>query len=96
MNVVKVITNGIKLARTEVGHLHYFNEYTALETLKDCGFNVIDSFLSTAFLSVPPRNVRQLALLPLRLFTLIFGKSFAARIFGGQSLVVYAEINNDI
>ena len=96
MNVVKVITNGIKLARTEVGHLHYFNQYTALETLKDCGFKVIDSFLSTAFLSVPPRNVRQLALLPLRLFTLIFGKSFAARIFGGQSLVVYAEINNDI
>ncbi len=95
MNVMKVITNGIKLARTEVGHLHYFNEYTALETLKDCGFKVIDSFLSTAFLSVPPRNIRQLAVLPLRLITLIFGKSVGAKIFGGQSLVVYAEIKNN-
>ena len=96
MNVMKVITNGIKLARTEVGHLHYFNQYTALETLKDCGFKVIDSFLSTSFLSVPPRNIRQLTVLPLRLVTLIFGKSFSAKIFGGQSLVVYAEIDNNI
>ena len=95
MSVMKVITNGIKLARTEVGHLHYFNQYTALETLKDCGFKVKDSFLSTSFLSVPPRNIRQLAVLPLRLLSLIFGKSFGAKIFGGQSLVVYAEINNN-
>ncbi len=91
MNVLKVITNGIKFARTEVGHLHYFSEYTAIETLKDCGFIIKDSFLSTAFLSVPPRNVRQLAVLPFRLFTLTFGKSFGAKCFGGQSLVVYAE-----
>ena len=64
--------------------------------LKDCGFKVIDSFLSTSFLSVPPRNIRQLTVLPIRLVTLIFGKSFSAKIFGGQSLVVYAEIDNNI
>ncbi|MDA8865553.1 class I SAM-dependent methyltransferase [Gammaproteobacteria bacterium] len=91
MNVMKVLTNGIKYARTEVGHLHYFSEYTALETLKDCGFKIEDSFLSTAFLGVPPRNIRQLAALPFRLTTLVLGKSIGARIFGGQSLVVYAE-----
>ena len=93
MNVMKVITNGIKLARTEVKYLHYFNEYTALETLKDCGFKVIDSFLSIAFFSSTSKYT-SIAVLPLRLFTLIFGKSFGAKIFGGQSLVVYAEINN--
>jgi len=91
MSVMKIVTNGIKLAREEVGHLHYFNEYTALETLKDCGYNIKDSFLSPAFLSILPRNRRQLAVLPFRLLTLAFGKSFGARIFGGQSLVVYAE-----
>ena len=91
MNLMKVLTNGIKYARTEVGHLHYFSEYTAIETLKDCGFTIKDSFLSTAFLSVPPRNIRQLAVLPLRLITLALGKSIGARIFGGQSLVVYVE-----
>jgi SAM-dependent methyltransferase len=91
MNVMKVLTNGIKYARTQVGHLHYFSEYTALETLKDCGFTIKDSFLSTAFLSIPPRNIRQLAVLPFRLTTLALGKSIGSRIFGGQSLVVYAE-----
>jgi len=91
MSVMKIVTNGIKLAREEVGHLHYFNEYTALETLKDCGYNIKDSFLSPSFLSILPRNRRQLAVFPFRLLTLAFGKSFAARIFGGQSLVVYAE-----
>jgi SAM-dependent methyltransferase len=91
MNVMKVITNGIKFARTEVGHLHYFSEYTALQTLQDCGYQVKDSFLSAAYLSTLPRNKRQLAVLPFRLLTLALGKSFGARIFGGQSLVVYAE-----
>jgi len=91
MSVMKIVTNGIKLAREEVGHLHYFNEYTALETLKDCGYIIKDSFLSPSFLSILPRNRRQLAVLPFRLLTLAFGKSFGARVFGGQSLVVYAE-----
>ncbi len=91
MSVMKLLTNGIELARTEVGHLHYFNEYSARETLKDCGYIIKDSFLSPAFLSNLPRNGRQLAVLPFRLLTLAFGKSFGSRIFGGQSLVVYAE-----
>jgi len=91
MNVMKVMTNGIKFARDEVGHLHYFNEYTALQTLEDCGYNVKDNFLSTAFLSTLPRNGRQIAVLPFRLVTLALGKSLGARLFGGQSLVVFAE-----
>jgi len=73
MNVLKILTNGIKYGQEEVGHLHYFNEYTALKTLKDCGFAVGNSFLSSALLGTPPRKLRQLAVLPLRLETLEFG-----------------------
>ena len=91
MNVMKILTNGIKLARIEVGHLHYFSEYTAIETLKDSGYIIKDSFLSPAFLSILPRNGRQLAVLPFRFLSLAFGKSFGSKVFGGQSLVVYAE-----
>jgi ubiquinone/menaquinone biosynthesis C-methylase UbiE len=91
MNVMKVLINGIEYARKEVGHLHYFSEYTALETLRDCGFKINDSFLSTAYLSTAPRSIRQLLVLPFRLASLALGKSLGARIFGGQSLVVYAE-----
>jgi SAM-dependent methyltransferase len=91
MSVMKLLTSGIKNVREEVGHIHYFSEYTALETLKDCGYKIDDSFLSVAFLLVPPRNSRQLAVLPFRLITLLLGRSIAARLFGGMSLVVLAE-----
>jgi hypothetical protein len=91
MNVTKVLTSGIKYAREEVGHLHYFSLYTAIEVLKDCGYNIKYTKLSAAFLKIPPRNIRQVAILPIRFLSVIFGKRFAAKIFGGISLVVYAE-----
>jgi len=88
---MKVLTSGIRYAREEVGHLHYFSQYSAIETLKDCGFIIKSSYLSVAFLKIPPRNIRQLMILPIRLCSLVFGKAFAAKVFGGISLVVYAE-----
>lgn len=91
MNVMKLVTNGIQYAREEVGHLHYFNYFSAIATLKECGFNVKSADLSAAFLKIPPRNKRQAAILPVRLLSVLFGKHFAARMFGGVSLVVYAE-----
>ncbi len=91
MNAVKVATSGIRNARESVGHLHYFNEYTALETLRDCGYQIEWSMLSVAFLATPPRNLKQAVLLPLRLASLVFGKRFAAKMMGGISLVVAAS-----
>ena len=93
MNAMKIIF-GLKYAREEVEHLHYFNKYTALETFKDTGYEIIDFKLSIAFLKIPPRNIRQLLILPFRILTLIFGSKFAALIFGGISLVVLVKGNN--
>lgn len=90
MNAMKILSGGIKYAREEVGHLHYFNEFTAKQTLIDCGYKIQDSFLSSAFLKVPPRNMRQAAILPLRILSLALGKSLSTKIFGGQSLVILA------
>lgn len=90
MNVFKLAIGGIRHAREEVGHLHYFNEYSAIHTLEDCGYRILDQHLSVAFLANPPRNLRQWAILPLRLLSLMFGKRFASRFFGGISLVVTA------
>ena len=91
MNVVKILTSGIEYAREEVGHLHYFSQYTAVETLKDCGYKIRSANLSVAFLKLTPRNIRQAVILPIRLLSLLFGKNFSAKFFGGISLVVYAE-----
>lgn len=93
MNVMKIITPGLRYAREEVGHLHYFSEYTAIKTLENCGYKIMDSKLSVSYISTMPRNVRQLFVLPIRLLSLSFGRSFAAKVFGGISLVVHATAN---
>jgi hypothetical protein len=90
MNVMKIVTPGIKFAREEVGHLHYFNRYTALRTIEDTGYRIRDWYLSPGFTSTMPRNIRQAAILPIRLLSLMFGKRFASTVFGGISLVVTA------
>lgn len=90
MNVVKLLTSGIRLAREEVGHLHYFNAYSALRTLVDTGYRLVDVHYAAAFLAVPPRSLRQTLMLPLRLASLIAGKRIASTLFGGVSLVVVA------
>jgi SAM-dependent methyltransferase len=91
MNVMKILTPGIKFAREEVGHLHYFNRYTALRTIADTGYKIHDSYLSSGFTSTMPRNVRQAAILPIRLLALLLGKRLASALFGGISLVVTAS-----
>jgi len=91
MNVMKILTPGIRLAREEVGHIHYFNVYTAIKSLEDCGFTIVESQLSMAFLSIAPRNFRQFLALPFRFFSLIFGKRLSVKLFGGASLVIYAK-----
>lgn len=90
MNVVKILL-GLKFARKEVGHIHYFNTYTALETLQDTGYEIIDYKHSLAFLKIPPRNIRQILILPFRLLTILFSVNFSSLIFGGISLVVLAK-----
>lgn len=91
MNVMKLLSAGLKYAREEVGHLHYFNRYTALATLQDCGYRIKSAQISAAFLKTPPRNRRQAAILPLRCLSVLLGKRAAALLFGGVSLLVYAE-----
>jgi hypothetical protein len=77
--------------REDVGHLHYFNAYTARQTLLDTGYEIVEARLSAAFLHVPPRSLRQALILPFRLATLLFGKGFSSAAFGGMSLLVTAR-----
>lgn len=91
MNVLKLLTPGIRRARSEVGHLHYFNTYSARETLKDCGYEIVDSFISTPIFSTLPRNIFQwLVALP-RMTLSLANRSLAATLVGGHSLVVLAK-----
>ncbi len=79
---------GIMRARTTLGHLHYFTQETALATLRDCGFEVVDWNYTFGAEHLPDRRLttRMTNLLraPLRLIS----EKWAVRVLGGASLLV--------
>ena len=92
LSVQNLIRMGpILLNRQRVGHLHTFCKETALQTLRDVDYEIID-FCYTASGSVPSvlswRN--GLARLPRKLFFALH-PDWAVRILGGYSLLVLAK-----
>jgi SAM-dependent methyltransferase len=90
MNVLKVLS-GMPHAREKVGHLHYFSRYTALKTLEECGYRIVEEKLAVPYFSTMPRSARQWAILPVRMLGLLCGRDLASRVLGGASLLVTAS-----
>ena len=77
--------------RRDVGHLHYFVRDTALATLRECGFEVLDAFYTAGALDLPSRHWRaRLLRLPRRALRAI-DEDLCARLLGGFSLMVLAR-----
>jgi SAM-dependent methyltransferase len=76
--------------REQAGHLHYFTKETALLTLRDTGYEVVD-WTYTAGAIAHPRSVKaKLASWPRRvLFSL--NQDLVVRVLGGYSLLVLAR-----
>lgn len=81
----------IMKGRREVGHIHYFTKDTALATLNDTGYQVIDYAYTSGSLDLPNRGFRaNLLKLPRRLLFSL-KQDFAVRLLGGFSLMVLAR-----
>lgn len=92
MNVMKLMTRGLAYARSEVGHIHYFNEWSAKATLEDCGYKIEVAKLSPAFLHVLPSNFRQyIIVIPRILAHFLIGSRLACKLLGGYSMIVRAK-----
>jgi len=90
-----VVSGRLMKIREAHGHIHYFTKDTALQTLKDVSYEVVDYFYTSASIEVPSQEFkseikRRLLKLPRKLF---FGihRDLAARILGGWSLLVLAK-----
>lgn len=82
----KLISN-----RNAVGHLHYFMKETAIATLIDSGYDVLDSFYTTGTLDLPNRTIKsKIAFFPRKLVFKL-NKDFAAKTLGGFSLLILAK-----
>jgi SAM-dependent methyltransferase len=81
-------TESLLHARTEVGHLHHFCEATAMATLADCGYKIVDRWLTAGALASPPGRLRTRVANAIRR---LLPPVWCARLLGGYSLLVVCQ-----
>ncbi len=90
MNMLSIFKAGYMKARSEYGHLHYFFTDSAIATLRECGYEVVDSMVVNSVLHdirTKKKITGMLAALP-RLILSIISPNFSARLLGGAALMV--------
>ena len=91
MSAQEVLRGKPMSARKSVGHIHYFSKDTALATLEDCGYTVIDHFYTSGRTELGGLGWKsQLMRIP-RQAMYRMSPDAAARVLGGYSLLVLAR-----
>ena len=90
MHVAGVLINHQLWTRRQYGHLHFYTAAVALETLKECGYSVIDQEYVSRLMDLPRSASEYVFWLPRKVLSLISGE-VSARILGGTSLLVLAR-----
>ncbi len=77
--------------RVNVGHIHYFFKQTALASLKDAGYEIIDHFYTPGAVDLPGKSLKaSLMKLPRKLMFAL-NQDLAVRVLGGYSLLILAR-----
>lgn len=91
ISALSVLRGSMLGLRQQVGHIHYFTPETALATLRDCGYEIVDSFFTTPFDGLRNKTVKaRLARVPRRILFSI-SPTLVVRLTGGCSLLVLAR-----
>ncbi len=77
-------------SRAHVGHIHYFTKDTAIATLKDCGYEIIDFFYTFGQMD-RPKSIKSFLFSFLRRMFYRKNSDISVRILGGASLMVLAR-----
>jgi ubiquinone/menaquinone biosynthesis C-methylase UbiE len=87
MHVAGLLINHQLWTRRQYGHLHYYTAAVALETLKECGYSVLERNYISRLMDCP-RSVSEYAFwLPRKVIALLSAE-LSARLLGGTSLLV--------
>ena len=82
--------NGLLLRRDHHAHLHYFTKETALRTLTDVGYTIVDYFYTPRCIELGDLLVQKIARIPRKLsFTI--SPDLTVRVLGGYDLMVLGE-----
>ena len=81
---------GLLIRREMYGHIQYFTKETALETLHDVGYELLDHFYTPRCIELAKQTVQKIAVLPRKICFAIH-QDLTVRILGGYSLLVLAR-----
>jgi SAM-dependent methyltransferase len=81
---------GLLRRRDNFAHLHYFTKETAVRTLTDVGYKVVDLFYTPRCIELGDLLIQKIARLP-RQVCFAISKDLTVRFLGGYSLMVLAE-----
>jgi SAM-dependent methyltransferase len=82
--------NGLLLRRDHHAHLHYFTKETALRTLTDVGYTMVDYFYTPRCIELGDLLIQKMARIP-RQLSFALAPDLTVRVLGGYSLMVLAE-----
>lgn len=93
ISAFSILTNYPIGARKKVGHLHYFMKDTALATLTDTGYEIVDWFYTPGSLEIGNKGLTIFGKLlnSIRKFSYSINSDFAVKTFGGYSLLVLTK-----
>ena len=91
ISVSSILRGQLMYTRKQVGHLHYFTKETALETLKDVNYEIIDYYYTKSFSQLNSKTKIQKMINLLRQIIYYISPDLMARILGGCSLIVLAK-----
>lgn len=77
--------------RRNVGHIQYFFKETALATLEDCGYTVVDHCYTASRLELPNQALTSRIMRLPRRMMFALNADFSVRLLGGYSLLVLAK-----
>ncbi len=91
ININSILQDQIMVGRRTVGHINYYTKETALATLEDTGYKIMDYFYTADSLELPRKTMKsKLAKYP-RKFMFNINSDLTVKLFGGFSLMVLAK-----
>ena len=93
MHAQGIVRGAYMTSRNKVGHLHYFSKASAIATLEECGFEVLEAEFANVVMHELKTHFTLkglIAALP-RLTMFKFNRSLAVSLLGGASLIVLCK-----
>lgn len=91
LSVSAILRGRLMHGRNSVGHLHYFTPDTAIATLTDCGYEIVDTMYTPSFADLPSKSWKaKLIKIPRHALYKVSPKKLSTLI-NGVSLMVLAK-----